>query len=306
MVFGVSSHRAEHWWFMNGGNTFPSDVQDPAYADFYGPAKGQGPTRPSSTTTTRRIEAFLEDWLLRTCELIDKYQPKLIWFDWWIQNMAFKPYLKKFAAYYYNLGASGARAWPSTTSTTPSRGHGRLRHRAWPGASHPGLFWQNDTSVSKNSWGYIDDHDYKVANDIIGDLIDVVSKNGALLLNIGPRADGTIPEDRAGRCCCEIGRWLAGQRRGHLRHPALDESTAKGRPRCAEGAFTDTKRTVFTSEDIRFTTKEGSVYAHVMAWPAEWQGCHPLDGRRFDLSVRQHRRDRTAGTGCQADVGDGR
>ncbi|MEZ4611232.1 MAG: hypothetical protein R2838_13490 [Caldilineaceae bacterium] len=38
MVFGVSSHRAEHWWFMNGGRLFPSDVQDPAYADFYGPA----------------------------------------------------------------------------------------------------------------------------------------------------------------------------------------------------------------------------------------------------------------------------
>ena len=42
MVFGVSSHRAEHWWFMNGGNHFPSDVQDPEYADFYGPAVGQG------------------------------------------------------------------------------------------------------------------------------------------------------------------------------------------------------------------------------------------------------------------------
>ena len=45
-------------------------------------------------------------------------------------------------------------------------------------------FWQTDTSVSKNSWGYIKDHDYKEANDIICDLIDIVSKNGVLLLNI--------------------------------------------------------------------------------------------------------------------------
>ncbi len=39
LIFGISSHRAEHWWFMNGGMGFPSDVQDPAFADFYGPAQ---------------------------------------------------------------------------------------------------------------------------------------------------------------------------------------------------------------------------------------------------------------------------
>ncbi|MDY2596856.1 MAG: alpha-L-fucosidase [Oliverpabstia sp.] len=47
-------------------------------------------------------EDFLDDWLVRTCELIDKYQPKILYFDWWIQNLAFKPYLRKLAAYYYN------------------------------------------------------------------------------------------------------------------------------------------------------------------------------------------------------------
>ena len=44
----------------------------------------------------------MDDQLARTCELVDKYQPQLVWFDWWIQNLAFKPYLQKFAAYYYN------------------------------------------------------------------------------------------------------------------------------------------------------------------------------------------------------------
>ncbi len=106
MIFGVSSHRAEHWWFMNGGNTFPSDVQDPAYAGLYGPASGAlGTASTEQYFDNSPDQAFLEDWLLRTCELIDKYQPQLIWFDWWIQNMAFKPYLKNFAAYYYNSGA---------------------------------------------------------------------------------------------------------------------------------------------------------------------------------------------------------
>ncbi len=137
MVFGVSSHRAEHWWFMNGGNHFPSDVQDPEYADFYGPAKGQG--RPTEQYFDNAPdEAYLNDWLLRTCEIIDKYEPKLIWFDWWIQNMAFKPYLKKFAAYYYNASAKwGTGVRRQLQVRRLPRRHGRLRHRARPGAPHP-------------------------------------------------------------------------------------------------------------------------------------------------------------------------
>ena len=69
------------------------------------------------------------------------------------------------------------------------------------------FFWQTDTSISKNSWGYVLEQDYKTARDLIGDLIDVVSKNGALLLNIGPRPDGTIPEPEQ-EILRGIGRWL--------------------------------------------------------------------------------------------------
>lgn len=87
---GASSHRAEHWFFMNGGMRSPSDVQDPAYADFYGPAQREE-TQPS--------EAFLEDWFLRTVEVIDKYRPQLLWFDWWIEQPAFEPWLRRLAAY---------------------------------------------------------------------------------------------------------------------------------------------------------------------------------------------------------------
>ena len=56
-------------------------------------------------------------------------------------------------------------------------------------------FWQNDTSVANNSWGYTEGNIYKKPESIIQDLVDVVSKNGAFLLNIGPKADGTIPEE---------------------------------------------------------------------------------------------------------------
>ena len=55
-------------------------------------------------------------------------------------------------------------------------------------------YWQNDTSVAKNSWCFTENNDYKKPEEIISCLIDVVSKNGSLLLNVGPKADGTLPE----------------------------------------------------------------------------------------------------------------
>jgi alpha-L-fucosidase len=266
MVFGVSSHRAEHWWYFGDGRQFDSDVRDPQYEDFYGPARL---TRPHEEYFANSPDSeFLDDWLLRTCELIEKYQPQLIWFDWWIMNLAFKPYLKKLAAYYYNAAARWGKgvainhkydAFPAGSAVFDIE-RGQVKNLR-------GLFWQNDTSVSKNSWGYIDGHQYKVAGDIVGDLIDVASKNGALLLNVGPRPDGTIPEEEQ-RMLREIGQWLAAN------GEAIYETRpwvkyGEGPTRVGEGAFTDTQRSQFTSADIRFTTRGSTLYAHVMAWPED-------------------------------------
>ncbi|HHY83201.1 MAG TPA: alpha-L-fucosidase [Clostridiales bacterium] len=263
MIFGVSSHRAEHWWFMGEGMNFDSDVRDPEYADFYGPAMPQPRDNYMDSTPDQE---FLEDWLMRTCELIDKYQPQILWFDWWIMNLGFKPYLKKLAAYYYNKGAEWGKgvainykydAFPVGTAVLDIE-RGQLS------GIRP-MLWQNDTSVSKNSWGYIKDHDYKEANDIICDLIDVVSKNGVLLLNVGPKADGTIPENEQ-EILLEIGKWL--EVNGEAIYGTRPWKVfGEGPTQVAEGAFTDTRRNPFTSEDIRFTAKDGRLYAIVMKWP---------------------------------------
>jgi alpha-L-fucosidase len=270
LVFGVSSHRAEHWWFMNGGRKFPSDVQDPAYADFYGPAvlHGEGQDDHALDTTPHPSAEYLEDWLARTCEVVDKYQPQLVWFDWWIGHVAFEPYLQRFAAYYYNRGLEWGKgvainykykAFPEGTAVFDvERGQlSGIREQ----------LWQNDTSVSKNSWGYIAQQEYKTAESLIHDLVDVVSKNGALLLNVGPRADGTIPEPEQ-EILREIGRWLAvngeaiyGTRPWH--------TFGEGPTEVPEGAFTDTDRAGFTAEDFRFTQKDGVLYAVCLAWPGQ-------------------------------------
>ena len=115
MIFAASSHRAEHWWFFDGGMKFPSDVQDPTYLDFYGPAKMASAERHDSPEWKSKNwepapdKAFLDDWLMRCCEIVDKYRPQVIWFDWWIEQTIFEPYLQKFAAYYYNRGAQWQR-----------------------------------------------------------------------------------------------------------------------------------------------------------------------------------------------------
>jgi alpha-L-fucosidase len=273
LVFGLSSHRAEHWFFMNGGRDFDSDVNDPAYADFYGPASPIKPVEWKSRDWEPRPDAkFLEDWLARCCELVDKYRPNLVWFDWWIEQIVFQPYVQRFAAYYYSRGAEwGQDVAINYKNQTFADGSAVWDiERGQVKATYP-FFWQNDTSISKNSWGYVTEQDYKTPTFIIGDLVDVVSKNGALLLNIGPKPDGTIPEPEQ-VILREIGRWL--KVNGEAIYGTRPwQVFGEGPTQLEEGHFTDTKRTPYTSQDIRFTQNGGAIpggaiYATALAWPA--------------------------------------
>ncbi len=126
-------------------------------------------------------------------------------------------------------------------------------------------FWQTDTAVSKNSWGYVKNQDYKTASDIVGDLVDIVSKNGALLLNIGPRPDGTIPEPEQ-EILLSIGRWL--QVNGEAIYGSRPwKIYGEGPTQVMDGSFNDTKRAAFTAQDIRFTTRDKYLYATLLGWP---------------------------------------
>lgn len=254
MVFGASSHRAEHWFFFNGGTTFDSDVTDPAYLDLYGPAQREE-SQPSPE--------FLEDWLVRTAELVDRYRPQLVWFDWWIEQPAFEPYLRRFLAFYYNRAVEWGRgvavnykfgAVPDGTAVYDVE-RGQL-------ADTRAEFWQTDTSVSKNSWSYVDDEDYARADDLIAELVDIVSKNGALLLNIGPRADGSIPDQQVD-LLETIGAWLA--RNGEAIYGSRPwVIPGEGPTRVIEGV-TDAQLDAFTARDLRFTTGHGNLYATALA-----------------------------------------
>jgi alpha-L-fucosidase len=126
-------------------------------------------------------------------------------------------------------------------------------------------FWQTCTSVSRNSWGYITNHVYKDTGEIVDELVDIVSKNGTMLLNIGPKADGTIPE-REQQMLHEIGAWL--KINGEAIYGTRPWRTfGEGPTQAATGSFSDKEKRPFTAEDFRFTTKGKTLYAIALDWP---------------------------------------
>ena len=270
LTFCTSSHRAEHYFFMNPGRLCESDVNDPAYADFYGPAVYLPELDPSiihqttaDTYSAGATEEWLEDWLVRTCELIDRCQPQILYFDWWIHNHSFKPYLKKLAAYYYNRAAEWGREVTINykhEAFPPYVGTFNVERGALTGISP--VPWQTDTAVGKNSWGYTKDNEFKSANKIICDLIDIVSKNGNLLLNIGPRPDGTITDEET-RVLLDIGAWMDKNGEG-IYGTSFWKQFGEGDVNVTDGFFQDNRELAFTSRDFRFTYKEGCIYAFQM------------------------------------------
>ena len=270
LQFCASNHRAEHYYFMNLGRLISSDVNDPAYADFYGPAVYRpdlDAANMSDTTETPSTqgptEEWLTDWMVRICEFIDNYQPKLIYFDWWIQNYSFKPYLKKIAAYYYNR----AHQWGREVSINykreafaPGAATFDVERGALTGISP--VPWQTCTAIGKNSWGYTRDNEFKSPRQIICDLIDIVSKNGMLLLNVGPRADGTITEEEP-RVLLELGAWLEINGEG-IYDTVPWKTFGEGSVNAESGFFMDGEEKPFTAEDFRFTYRDGNIYAFWM------------------------------------------
>lgn len=272
MHIGASSHRVEHWFFMGHGKEFDSDVKDPMQrGDFYWPAMQEADyhdlfSKPEPT------EEYLQDWLVRTCEIIDCYRPRILYFDWWIQHSSCKPYLRKLAAYYYNRAAE----WGMEVAIN-------YKHDAFQfGTAVPDVergqfadmkpyFWQTDTAVALNSWCYTENNQFRQAEDIICDLVDIVSKNGCLLLNIGPKADGTIgEEDRA--VLLHIGKWL--EKNGEAIYGAkIWRKYGEGPTQIVEGQFSDGIKKNFTCHDFRFTTAKGYLYATALKRSSDGSYC---------------------------------
>lgn len=214
-------------------------------------------------------ESWKQHWFLRIKDLVDSYQPDLLYCD---GHLPFQNWGLNLLANLYNANASrnGGKieaVYTSKRKEDSDAGICVLDHERgvldeiWP---HP---WQTDTCIG--DWHYSRDIVYKTPKTIVDMLVDIVSKNGNLMLNFPLPSDGML-DDRELKILADITTWMnvngeaifatrpwkiSGQAPASASAPAQDAS------------FNENKRKAFTAEDVRFTTKGQTLYAFVMGWP---------------------------------------
>lgn len=274
MKLGLSSHRAEHDWFFDGGRSFASDVNDPRYAGFYGPGEHRELESTNDASLSKDYTylstEYRADWLARSVELVERYHPDLMYFDWWVGFPDFRETEERFAAFYYDNAVQTGRAVVMNTKyDNMAAGAGTLDVERGGLSGIQEKPWQTDTSLSNASWGYVNGDTYKTPQVLLDELIDVVSKNGNLLLNIGPRADGTIPQP-VQDTLLTMGAWL--QVNGEAIYGSRPwKSFGEGPTTIKAGSFADNQTIPYTPADFRFTTRNGLLYAIEMRRPAGGQ-----------------------------------
>jgi alpha-L-fucosidase len=285
LKYGVSVHRMNHYEFIKPLPGLATDLFDPKFDDFYWVAN-HGP---------KRYEEFLASWVARSCELIDKYQIDMLWYDMGGNSRTQDPIKTKVAAYYYNrakqwgkdvaISAKGAAFVSGQIMDYEREGRAPMELTDW--------VWQADDPI-QDKFGYVEGLKPFPAGGFVYKLIENTSKNGNLLLNISPRADGTIPQEQQ-NVLLEIGKWLDvnGEAiyatRPWIRYgegPAA-EAAAQEMVKARAAGFAGRTNgqnmagtligggglprggNKYTPQDIRFTTHGDTLYAIVMTWPGE-------------------------------------
>jgi alpha-L-fucosidase len=269
MRFLTAFHHAENWWFYPHWKK-EYDTADPRYAGLYGaphnlevaPGKGFFDQEPPT-------KEFLERWKGKILEVIDKYKPDIIWFDFGLRGVQ-EDYKKEAIAYYYNKETEWSKDLIITFKDydlAPGTGVvdlelGRMSELTY----HD---WITDTTVDDgHGWGYLKETRYKSVGSLVHYLVDNVSKNGYLLLNVGPKPNGEIPE-QAKEILVGIGKWL------EINGEAIYGTTCW--MACGEGptqmkktgAFSEDQEVQYTAKDVRFTAKDNVLYATCLGWPGE-------------------------------------
>lgn len=274
MRFMIALHHAEQWWFYPHWRS-DCDLSNPEYAGLYGPMhnlEGLPKFEPGERwrewqVQDRPTEPFLNFWRAKIDELIEGYRPDLIWFDFGI-NFVLEEYRKQFLADYYNK----EKEWGKDLAVT-YKGHdlvagtGIIDYELGRMDKLTYYDWITDTSVDdQGAWSYVPDAGFKKVSALVHNLVDNVSKNGYLLLNVGPRADGTIP-DEAKKCLAGMGDWLK------INGEAIFETMpwvkyGEGPTKMeSAGMFSEQHEVQYTPQDIRFTCRDNLLYATCLGWP---------------------------------------
>ena len=267
--FGLSSHRAEHCWFYNVGMQIPSDVQDTTitlYGERIADPDGD-PFDPAYVHNPGSDSHSRANWLTHVYELVDQYHPELLYFDWTVGKAPFQETFYRFMAYYYNSAVD----WGKEVVVNTKFGYGNNiqvtdfeRGKSDVLREYP---WQTCTSLGDGFWSYDKTNTVlKTPDRIVDDLADIVSKNGNLLLNVAPRADGSIPQEQAD-VLKEIGGWLSVN--GEAIYSTRPWHVYGEGPTGNAAGHHSEKAISYTSEDIRFTSRGDAIYAIGLEWPED-------------------------------------
>jgi alpha-L-fucosidase len=209
---------------------------------------------------------FCQTWHDKVIEIIDAYHPDLIYFDSRAAIIDESARLK-FLAYFYNQAQKEGREVVMTYKNEDfAKGSGVVDLECGRMADITPFKWQTDDDMDWNSWAYLESPNYKPATRLIQQLVDIVSKNGNLLLNICPRPDGTIPEPIR-ESLLGLGRWL--DVNGEAIYGTRPwEIYGEGPLQIKEGSFGERKDQAATAADIRFTKKGNALYAICLGVPA--------------------------------------
>lgn len=241
--------------------------QDSHYPFFKGmPPTSDDPLLKTLYGNIPREECYEKYWLGKLLEVVDGYRPDIVWFDSWLDRIPDEK-RRRFAAYYLNRAAE----WKKDVVITYKQEDlpaavGVLDLEKGRMGDVTERAWLTDDTISKGSWCYTQDLEIKPASIVLHSLIDIVSKNGVLLLNISPKADGTIPENQRA-VLLGMGAWLSRfgeaiyDTRPWFRYGEGPTRLQQGR----FGGFTD--KDGYTAQDIRYTTKGDTIYVIALGWP---------------------------------------
>ncbi len=236
------------WYPVRAG----CDTADHRYGDLYG--KFADP------------EEGFRRWLAKVEEVVDQYQPDQLWFDIGLARIP-QSYKLEMTRYYYNQ----ASAWGRDVVITKKRNDlpnsiGVLDIERGKMSGLAPFVWQTDDSIATNSWGWIRGLQVKPAKKLVHHLIDIVSKNGVLMLNVCPQADGSFPDDQRD-VLLQIGAWL--KVNGEAIYGSRPWVTHGEGPHLFSQPGTNVRfQTVYTDQDIRFTRKGKVLYATMLDWPS--------------------------------------